>query len=209
MTDTRFRILVVDDEPVNIQLMENALSGEYEVLSALNGFDAIDIVKNQGPDLILLDVMMPNINGFDVSRIIRSNEMYAAIPIIFITAMDTFDAEAEGLKAGGIDFLTKPVNIELLKLRVHNHLELKRRNDVILEQRDLLVRKQEEIEASHTRIKHLEGIIPICMYCKSIRTDETSWQSIEQYITENSDALFSHGMCPECAEKQFEIVRAM
>ena len=204
MTEVRFRILVVDDEVLNIQLMNGALMAEYDVFSALNGFDAIDIVKEKGPDLILLDVMMPDINGFDVARVIKSNEKYATIPIIFVTAMDnTFDAEAEGLKAGGIDFLTKPVNIELLKLRVRNHLELKRRNDVIREQRDLLVRKQEEIEASHARVKRLEGIIPICMYCKSIRADDETWQSLEQYITEHSDAFFSHGLCPGCFEKHY------
>jgi DNA-binding response OmpR family regulator len=207
MSRGKNKILLVDDEPVNIQLLKGALSGDYEIFSSLNGFNAIDQIKSLMPDLILLDVMMPEMNGFDVCRVLKSDEACSAIPVIFLTAMDTIDGEAQGLGAGGIDFLTKPVNLNLLKLRIRNHLELKHRNDVIREQRDLLARQKEELEAACGRIKRLEGIIPICMHCKSIRIDRDSWQRLEQYITEHSDALFSHGICPDCIAKYYpEIV---
>ena len=89
------------------------------------------------------------------------------------------------------------MNLELLKLKVHTHLELKRRNDLRKEQRD-------QLEAALTRVKMLEGIIPICMYCKKIRDEQNSWHQLETYISGHSEALFSHGMCPECASEQMK-----
>jgi diguanylate cyclase (GGDEF)-like protein len=155
MNNGRCRILIVDDEPANIRLLEGALRGDYEICSALDGFDAVRQIKARMPDLILLDVMMPDINGFDVCRTIKSDEVFSAIPVIFLTAMDTFEGAVEGFEAGGIDFLTKPVNLDLLKLRVNNHLELKRQNDLIREQRDLLARQKQELEAANETISRL------------------------------------------------------
>ncbi len=193
------KILIIDDEPLIIRLLEEALKDDYEICSSPGGLNAIRDLKNRCPDLILLDVMMPDISGFDVCRLIRTEEAFSAIPVIFLTAMDTIDYEMKGLEAGGIDFLFKPVNLNLLKLRVRNHLELKRRIELIREQRDLLASQKEELEAALIRIKRLEGIIPICMHCKRIRTDDAIWHNIVHYITEHTDAHFSHGLCPECA----------
>ena len=185
--DKRFRILAVDDEPVNIQLMTAALKNEYDVLTALNGHDAISQLKKSTPDLILLDVMMPDITGFDVCKIIKADERFADIPVIFLTALDTQEGQLQGLELGAIDYLTKPINFSLLNLRVRNHIALK-------EQRDLLACQK----AALGRVKQLEGIIPICMYCKKIRDDQQSWHQLETYISNHSEALFSHGICPHC-----------
>ncbi|MDD2367128.1 MAG: response regulator [Desulfuromonadaceae bacterium] len=202
-------VLIVDDEAINIQILESALRTDYEIYSALNGFDAISLVKEKMPDLILLDVMMPELSGFDVCKIIKDEVSFAHIPVIFMTALDTIAGEFTGLDIGGIDYMTKPVNFDLLKLRVRNHVELKKRHDLIMEQRDQLMRQNSELEASLARVKQLEGIIPICAYCKKIRNDQESWQNIEQYISEHSGALFSHGACPDCAEEQMEKIRNM
>lgn len=199
----RFRILVVDDEVINIRVVTAALKDEYEIFSAQNGYDAISQLKEHKPDLILLDVMMPDLSGFDVCGIIRADDAFADIPIIFLTAMDSAEGEMRGLELGGIDYLAKPVNFVLLKLRVRNHLELKERNEVVRQQRDLLICRTKELEAALARVKRLEGIIPICMHCKSIRTDSNSWQQLEAYFSENSDALFSHGICPACRAKHY------
>ena len=200
------KILIVDDEPINIQVLERALDNKYDTFSANNGYDAIRLVKERKPDLILLDVMMPDLNGFDVCKIIKSDENFADIPILFLTAMDTISGEVTGLQLGGIDYLSKPVNFDLLNLRVRNHIELKKRSDFIKEQRDIVNRKNEELEAALARVKRLEGIIPICMYCKKIREDNDVWKQLEQYICEHSEALFSHGVCPHCAEEQLAII---
>jgi response regulator RpfG family c-di-GMP phosphodiesterase len=202
-------ILIVDDEPINIQILEKALQGSYDICSANNGYDAIRHVKEKHPDLILLDVMMPDLSGFEVCNVIKGDVELADIPIIYLTAMNSFEGEAMGLELGGIDYLLKPVNLALLKLRVRNHIELKARNDLVREQRDLLSRQKKELEAALARIRKLEGIIPICMYCKKIRDDQNSWNQLEQYITNHSEATFSHGICPHCAEEQMKIINTM
>lgn len=196
--NNQFRILIVDDEPINLQLLKSVLKFEYIVETAANGYDAISKVKEHAPDLIILDVMMPDLSGFDVCGIIKADVSFADIPVIFLTALDTLDGELQGLGSGGIDYLTKPVNFELLKLRVRNHIDLKERTNLVKKQRDLLIRQKEELEEALARVKQLEGIIPICMYCKNIRNDTASWQRIEQYISEHTDAFFSHSICPEC-----------
>ncbi|HIJ87895.1 MAG TPA: diguanylate cyclase [Desulfuromonadales bacterium] len=147
--DKRFRILAVDDEYVNIQLIKSVLGGEYDILTAQNGHEAIDQIEQDKPDLILLDVMMPDITGFEVCKIIKADERFADIPVIFLTGLDTLEGQLQGLELGGIDYLTKPINLALFRLRVRNHLAVK-------EQRDLLVRQKAELEAAFVRIKQTE-----------------------------------------------------
>ena len=139
--DRRYRILAVDDEYVNTQLIKSALHEEYDILTALDGYEAIALTKQYKPDLILLDVMMPDLSGFEVCRIIRAGAEYDTIPIIFLTALDSQEGQLQGLELGGIDYLTKPVNLALLKMRVRNHLAMK-------EQRDQLVSQKVELEAA-------------------------------------------------------------
>jgi DNA-binding response OmpR family regulator len=203
MDYNRSKVLIVDDEALNVTFLETTLRKDYQIYTAPNGNEALRQVREHMPDLILLDVIMPGISGFEVARTLRADPLTSAIPVIFLTVMDSFEAESEGLTAGGLDYLTKPFNLKLLKLRVRNHLELKRRNDLIREQRDLVTRQKEELEASFARIKRLEGIISICMHCKNIRSDDASWQKIERYITEHSDAQFSHCICPNCHQTHY------
>jgi response regulator RpfG family c-di-GMP phosphodiesterase len=203
MGNNRSKVLIVDDEALNVKFLETTLRKDYQVYTAPNGDDALRQVQEHMPDLVLLDVIMPGMSGFEVARALQANPLTCAIPVIFLTVMDSFEAESEGLTAGGLDYLTKPFNLKLLKLRVRNHLELKRRNDLIREQRDLVTRQKEELEASFARIKRLEGIISICMHCKNIRSDDASWQKIERYITEHSDAQFSHCICPNCHQTHY------
>lgn len=204
--DKRAKILVVDDEPVNIQLISSSLKSEYTVLTAFNGHEAITRLKEQSPDLILLDVMMPDLSGFDVCKIIKTNPSFTDIPVIFLTAMDSKEGVRQGLDLGAVDYLTKPVDLELLKLRVRNFIALKERSDLVKEQRDLLARRKEELEAALARVRHLEGVIPICMFCKKVKSDRESWQQLEQYVLEHSEAMFSHSACPECFEKEMALI---
>lgn len=202
------KIMIVDDEPLNIGVLTNALKSSYEICSAENGFDAISLIKEEQPDLVLLDIMMPELDGFEVCRIIRSDASFADTPIIFVTALDSQEGEAQGLELGAVDYITKPVNIELAKLRIHNQLELKHYRNVIREQNVQLTLRNEELEKTLARIKRLEGIITICSYCKKARTDDMTWQQVEQYVREHSDALFSHSICPDCLEEQLQDLHA-
>ncbi len=196
----KMKILIVDDDPVNIGVLANALKESYEICTALNGHDAIALLKQESPDLLLLDVMMPELDGLQVCRLIRAEGAYADLPIIFVTAVDSLEGEVQGLELGAVDYITKPVNLKLAKLRVRNQIELKRQRNIVKEQNALLKRQKEALEATLSRVKRLEGLLSICMQCKKIRTENNDWHQLEQYIGEHSDAVFSHGLCPDCLE---------
>lgn len=133
---TRFTILVVDDEPVNVELLEAYLHSEHEVITAFNGFEAIEKAQAKKPDLILLDIMMPDINGFEVCKILKSSKDTAHIPIIMVTALSNRDDRARAIEVGTDDFLSKPVDRLSLKTRVNSLLRLKALQDEILRERD-------------------------------------------------------------------------
>jgi diguanylate cyclase (GGDEF)-like protein len=124
-------VLIVDDAPANIEVLSEVLNVEYEVLFATSGEDALDIAFDETPDLILLDIMMPNMDGYEVCARLKADSRTRAIPVIFVTAMDQEEDETKGLAAGAIDYLTKPVRPPIVRARVHNHLELKRYRDVL------------------------------------------------------------------------------
>ena len=126
-TDT---ILLVDDNTVNLQVLREALDGlGYKLLVAKNGKSALSIVEKALPDLILLDIMMPEMDGYEVCRRLKKDAKTRHIPVIFITAMTAEGEEAKGLAVGAVDYITKPINPELVQARVRNHIELKRHRD--------------------------------------------------------------------------------
>lgn len=133
---TRFTILVVDDEPVNVELLEAYLHSEHDVITALNGFEAIEKAQAKKPDLILLDIMMPDINGFEVCKILKNSKDTEHIPIIMVTALSNRDDRARAIEVGTDDFLSKPVDRLSLKTRVNSLLRLKALQDEILRERD-------------------------------------------------------------------------
>jgi diguanylate cyclase (GGDEF)-like protein len=126
-------VLIVDDTPMNIEILSRALDANYEVLFATSGQDALDIAFEQKPDLILLDVMMPDMDGYEVCLRLKAEPRLRGIPVIFITGMDREEDEAKGLEAGAIDYLTKPIRPAIVRARVNNHLELKRYRDFLEE----------------------------------------------------------------------------
>jgi PleD family two-component response regulator len=201
MNDERATILIADDDPVNVQLIRLIFKDQYDTLYAADGVEALSMIRENRPDIVLLDIMMPGMSGYDVCRAMKDDPELATIPLIFITALDSTDSEIEGFSSGGLDYITKPIRSHLLRLRVNNHLEMKRYHDLVKRQRDELENKTRELEEALSRVKTLEGIIPICMYCKSIRNDAETWEKLEAYITRHTDALFSHGICPSCMKK--------
>jgi response regulator RpfG family c-di-GMP phosphodiesterase len=192
------KILIVDDEPLNVRVLEMTLQDHYAVSVAYNGHVALSLAQAEKPDLVLLDVMMPGMNGFEVCETMKADPELTDIPVIFVTALEKSLDESRGLSLGAIDYITKPISPDLVLLRVKNHLELKLQRDQLCRQRDLLALQKEELEESLRRIRRLEGILSICMYCKKIRSEDKNWQQLEQYVTEHSDARFSHGICPDC-----------
>lgn len=123
---SRETILVVDDFPATVRTLEVELKEDYEVKTATSGSMALELIKVSPPDLILLDIMMPIMDGYELCRLLKAHESYKSIPIIFITALTDEEDEAKGLALGAVDFLVKPINTAIVKARVRTHLELKR-----------------------------------------------------------------------------------
>ncbi|MDP1524381.1 MAG: diguanylate cyclase [Rhodocyclaceae bacterium] len=119
-------ILLVDDAPSSLDILVMALRDEYRVLVATNGRTALDIVRRTPhPDLVLLDVMMPEMDGFEVCRQIKSDREIADIPVIFVTANDSETDETHGLSLGALDYVTKPFSLPVVKARIRNHVQLR------------------------------------------------------------------------------------
>jgi CheY-like chemotaxis protein len=176
-------ILVVDDMPQNLDLLVQVLEREgYALMLATDGAQALDFAAKEMPDLILLDILMPNMNGIEVCRRLKADPATQAIPVIFLTAQAKADEMLTGFEVGAVDYVTKPFRIPELLARVHVHVELRR---------------------AQCEIRILRGFLPTCAHCKKIRDKQGTWSAIETYITEHSEAQFSHSLCPDCVHIYF------
>lgn len=117
-------ILVVDDEPTNLRVLNQILNESYKLIFAKSGQEAIRLVEKEAPDLILLDVMMPGMTGYEVCEYLKQASQFKSIPIIFITALSDAEDEAKGLTLGAVDYISKPVSPAVVKARVKTHLSL-------------------------------------------------------------------------------------
>lgn len=129
----RPKLLVVDDQPVNIQVLYQVFSGSCEVFMATSGQQALDVCRQKSPDLVLLDVVMPDMDGIEVCRKLKAEPETSDIPVIFVTSQDSPEEETLGLEAGAVDFITKPINPSVVKARVKTHLMLKIQADALRE----------------------------------------------------------------------------
>jgi len=125
-------VLIVDDSKLEIDVLTQLLKPEHAIQTAQNAYETIEILSKESlPDLILLDVVMPQIDGFELCKKLKSNSTTKDIPIIFLTSMDGAKDETKGLEYGAVDYITKPFNTSIVKARVKTHLELKRRHDLL------------------------------------------------------------------------------
>jgi putative two-component system response regulator len=139
MGDERQTILIVDDEPININVLMECLKSDYRLLAARDGEQALKrATGTPAPDLVLLDVMMPEMDGHEVCRRLKANPATANIPVIFVTAMSGDDDEAAGLALGAVDYLTKPVVLPIVQARVRTHLALRRAREELADQNRIL-----------------------------------------------------------------------
>ena len=128
--DLRPRLLLVDDEPTNLQVLRHILQADYRLLFATDGERALQVAREQRPELVLLDIMMPNMDGYAVCRALKADAATASIPVIFITALDDSQDETAGFDVGGVDYLTKPVSPPVVRARVRTHLSLVRMDEL-------------------------------------------------------------------------------
>ncbi len=125
------KLLVVDDQPIHLQVLYRALSADHQLFMATSGAQALKVIREQNPDLVLLDVVMPDMDGFEVLQHLKSNPESAAIPVIFVTAHGGDEIETQCLHAGAVDFIPKPVNPSVVRARVKTHLTLKFQSDFL------------------------------------------------------------------------------
>jgi diguanylate cyclase (GGDEF)-like protein len=125
-------VLIVDDQPANIHALGKLIKDEYQILAATSGAKALEIARGENPpDLILLDVMMPEMDGYEVCRRLKADEKTNTIPVIFVTARDSAQDEEMGFSLGAVDYISKPFNPTIVRARVKNHMNLKIKTDML------------------------------------------------------------------------------
>ncbi|MBF0589734.1 MAG: response regulator [Magnetococcales bacterium] len=144
------KILIVDDMPANIKMLVHSLRGEFDISVATNGVNALRLTESGNPDLVLLDIMMPKMDGYEVCRRLKANPNTKNIPIIFITAMDEESDETKGLELGAVDYITKPFSLPIVQSRVRTHLGLK-------QARERIELQNEELEMRNRFIRNTFG----------------------------------------------------
>jgi two-component system sensor histidine kinase/response regulator len=160
-TPKKFTLLLVDDNPNNLNLLLNALrNDDYKLLVAKSGEDAIKRAEYALPDLILLDVLMPGIDGFETCKILKSNEKTKDIPVIFMTALTETENKVKGFELGAVDYVTKPIQYEEVILRVKNHL-------LIQDLKNSLQKKNKELEESLAKERELNKLKSRFIYMAS------------------------------------------
>lgn len=187
------KILLAEDDPISTRLVTTRLQQwGHEVVAVSDGVHAYELlIASDGPRLALLDWMMPQMDGVEVCRRIRSLPRTSARYIILVTARSTQEDVVEGIEAGADDYVVKPFDATELKARINAGIR-------IIELQQALHERVVELEAAISTIKILQGMLPICSYCKNVRDDENNWQPIEAFIAARSEAEFTHGICPCC-----------
>lgn len=193
MNTDRIKVLLAEDSTEQRDFLETLLaSWGYPVVSAKDGDEAWTLLQApDAPALLLLDSVMPGASGPQICRRLRDTRAKRARHIILLTACASPEDVETGLDAGADDFVAKPFNETELRARLRageRHVRLQ----------EELGRRVVEVEKALERIKQLEGILPLCSYCKRIREGERAWQPLESFISRRSKAKFSHDICPDC-----------
>jgi DNA-binding response OmpR family regulator len=199
------KILIAEDDRTSRLMLEAVLkSWGHDVTSAEDGSEAWRLLQEpDAPRLAVLDWMMPGMDGAEIcGRLRKKREKDDSLStyIILLTIRTSKEDIVEGLDAGANDYITKPFDINELRARV----DVGRR---VVELEDALAERVSELRNALEHIETLQGVLPICMYCHKIKNDAESWDRLEKYISEHSDAEFSHSICPDCAEEHFPRLR--
>jgi sigma-B regulation protein RsbU (phosphoserine phosphatase) len=187
------QILIADDDAISRSLARAALSGTgCEIVSVSDGNAAWAAIESRHQaTLLVLDRVMPGIDGIELCSRARRTGPFPPLHILMVTSAGEPADITAGLDAGADDYLTKPYNREELRARAGVGLRM-------LALQENLARRVSELEEAIASVKQLRGLLPMCSYCKKIRVDDNYWQQLESYISDRSDAEFSHGICPEC-----------
>jgi CheY-like chemotaxis protein len=199
-------VLVADDDPVSRTLVSRHVRNwGYEPLVAQDGAEAWELILTSDRAMLaILDWSMPHLDGVEVCRRVRSLPTGRLVHAILLTGRASRDDVLAGLQAGADDYLTKPFDPQQLYAR----LQVGAR---ILALQQSLADRVRDLERALTSVKQLQGLLPMCSYCKCIRDDRNYWMQLEHYLAAHSEAQVSHGICPRCfasiVEPQLEALR--
>jgi len=192
------KILIAEDDLTSRTVLKAVLEKlGYDVVETSNGRDARIIMENSdAPRIVILDWMMPEMDGLEILKWARAVPSSQPPYIIMLTTKSEKNDIIAVLDAGADDYIAKPFDPGELRARV----DVGRR---MIDMQDRLSAKVQELQQAFDEIKTLQGILPICSYCKKIRDDKGYWNQVEAYVSQHSGAQFSHGICPECVEKYY------
>jgi len=185
-------VLIVDDIPSEVVVLGETLAPQCEVLFATSGPDGLDLARRTQPDLVILDVIMPGMDGFEMCRRMKADPRLAPIPVIFLTIQADDGDEFTGLSLGAVDYLTKPTPPALVSARVRNHLRLR----ALYDQQGALVEELRRALGARVRSRpHL----PLCAWCRRVRTAAGAWESLEAQGLPTEPWAFT--VCPDCIKE--------
>lgn len=189
------KLLVADDDALFRRLLERLLERDYEIVSARDGCQAWEILRRpDGPQVAAVNWVMPGLDGPELCRRVRAEAATASTYILLITGKDSEDDVVQGLRAGADDYIQKPFHPDELRARV-------KVGERVVGLRDALRERIHELEAALEHVKALQRLLPICSYCRRIRSDQNYWQQLESYVAQHSIVEFTHGVCPDCMER--------
>jgi CheY-like chemotaxis protein len=187
------KVLIAEDDPVSRRLLEATIKTfGFEVILAADGAQAWAVLQGEDPpSLAILDWMMPEMDGVEICRRVRQLPAATSPYLILLTAKSEKTDVVIGLDAGANDYLTKPFDRSELRARIQVGTH-------VLELQKALVGRVQELEDALSQVKQLQGLLPICSYCKKVRDEQNYWQLVESYLSEHAQVVLSHGICPDC-----------
>jgi len=200
------RILVAEDDAVTRKILVVTLERlGWDVIQAEDGEAAwhmLETLKGKdAPEMAVLDWMMPGVEGIEICRRLRTTPGFELVYVILVTSRGGKEDLSYGLAAGANDYITKPFDPVELQARVRVGERMVRL------QRSLAARVT-EVEAALAHVQRLQGLLPICSYCKKVRNEANYWEQVESYLGAHSDLDFTHSICPQCTEKMIKEIDA-
>jgi DNA-binding response OmpR family regulator len=192
------KILIAEDDKTSRLLLQKILEKwNYEVIVTSNGNSAWnELLKKNAPKLVILDWMMPGMAGVEICKQIRMKNPNNPLYIILLTALKRKSEIVQGLESGANDYISKPFDHNELLARI-------RVGERVINLETALTEHIDKLQDALEHIKTLQGILPVCMHCHKIKTDDASWEKIDAYIEKHTDAQISHSLCDDCLEKYY------
>jgi DNA-binding response OmpR family regulator len=192
------RILVAEDDAVTRKLLESTLSRlRLDVIAVADGnaaWNALETLKGRdAPELALLDWMMPGLEGIQILRRLRTTPGFELLYVILLTSRTDKEDVAYGLAAGANDYIAKPFDPSELEARV-------RVGERMVKLQRSLAARVAELEVALAHVQRLQGLLPICSYCKKVRNETNYWEQVDSYLMSHSDVKLTHGICPTCMD---------